>query len=79
MLRQEPDGSMAVTKGGLTLYIEPECHLKPSKKSAKVGESIAIWMPKNRLQNGCYLAVSNVGQEQQGNPDARFRSRANLF
>ncbi|QSJ14927.1 hypothetical protein JYQ62_24060 [Nostoc sp. UHCC 0702] len=69
VLRQEPDGSMAVTKGGLTLYIEPDCHLQPSTKSVKAGESVAIWMPKNRLQNGCYLAVSNVGQEKQGNPD----------
>lgn len=70
VLRREPDGSMAVTKGGLTLYVEPDCHLKPSSKSAKVGQLISIWMPKNRLQNGCYVAVSNCGQEQQNNPDA---------
>ncbi|MEA5582214.1 T3SS effector HopA1 family protein [Nodularia harveyana UHCC-0300] len=70
VLTLEPDGSMAVTKGGLTLYIEPDCHLKPSKKSPQLGESVAIWMPKNRLQKGCYLAVSNVGQEKQGHPDA---------
>ncbi|TVP62142.1 MAG: hypothetical protein EA343_12275 [Nodularia sp. (in: Bacteria)] len=70
VLRLEPDGSMAVTKGGLTVHIEADCHFKPSKKSAKIGESVAIWMPKNRVQKGCYLAVSNVGQEKQGNPDA---------
>jgi hypothetical protein len=70
VLRREPDGSMAVAKGGLTLYIEPECHLKPSAQSAKVGELVAIWMPKNRLQNGCYVAVSDHGQEKQGSPDA---------
>ncbi|MFN6564493.1 MAG: T3SS effector HopA1 family protein [Nostoc sp. ChiSLP01] len=70
VLRQEPDGTMAVTKGGLTLYIEPDCHLESSKKSTKVGDIVAIWMPKNRLQNGCYVAVSNVAQEQQSNPDS---------
>ena len=70
VLRKEPDGTMAVTKGGLTLYVEPDCHLKSSKKSTKVGDMVAIWMPKNRMQNGCYLAVSNVGQEQLSNPDA---------
>jgi hypothetical protein len=70
VLRKEPDGSMAVTKGDLTLYIEPNCHLKPGKKSAAVGESVAIWMPNNRLQNGYYLAVSDVGQEQISYPDA---------
>ncbi len=69
VLRLEPDGSMAVTKGGLTLYVEPDCHLKSSKKALKPGELIAIWMPKNRLHNGCYLAVSNIGQERQSNPD----------
>jgi hypothetical protein len=69
ILRLEPDGSMAVTKGGLTLYIEPNCHLQPSQKSAKAGDFVAIWMPKNRLQNSCYLAVSNIGQEKQDNPD----------
>ncbi|MBD2361089.1 hypothetical protein H6G36_07835 [Anabaena minutissima FACHB-250] len=72
VLRKEPDGSMAVIKDGLTLYIEPDCHLKPGKKSAQVGESVAIWMPKNRLQNGYYLAVSDVGQEQQGNLDVNL-------
>ncbi|MBD2682093.1 MULTISPECIES: T3SS effector HopA1 family protein [Nostoc] len=70
VLRQEPDGTMAVTKGGLTLYIEPDCHLESSKKSTKVGDKVAIWMPKNRLQNGCYVAVSNVAQEEQSNPDS---------
>ena len=65
ILRIEPDGSMAVNKDGLTLYIEPECHLQPRKKSPKVGELIAIWMPKNRLQNSCYVAVSNIGIENQ--------------
>ncbi|MBW4617046.1 MAG: hypothetical protein KME21_28155 [Desmonostoc vinosum HA7617-LM4] len=70
VLRKEPDGSMAVTKGDLTLYIEPDCHLEHSKQSAKIGDVVAIWMPKNRLQNGCYLAVSNVGQERQSHPKA---------
>ncbi|MBR8834332.1 MAG: hypothetical protein DSM106950_09930 [Stigonema ocellatum SAG 48.90 = DSM 106950] len=70
VLQQEPDGSMAVTKGGLTLYVERECHLEPTIKSVKAGEFVAIWMPKNRLQNSFYVAVSNVGQEQPGSPDA---------
>ncbi|WP_016950293.1 T3SS effector HopA1 family protein [Anabaena sp. PCC 7108] len=70
VLRLEPDRSIAVTKAGLTLYVEPECYLKSRKKSAKVGDSIAIWMPKNRLQNGCYVAVSNVGEEHPNTPNA---------
>lgn len=72
VLRLEPDGSIAVNKGGLTLYVEPDCHIKKSKKSVKVGELIAIWMPKNRIDNGYYLAVSDVGQERQSNPNANL-------
>jgi hypothetical protein len=68
--RLEPDGSMAVTKGGLTFHIEPNCHLKTSKKSIHVDECVAIWMPKNRLKTGSYLAVSNIGQEWQSTPNA---------
>lgn len=64
VLRLEPDKTIAVTKNGLTLYVEPECYLKTGKKSIKIGDLIAIWMPKNRLQNGCYIAVGNLGQEQ---------------
>ncbi|WP_353929516.1 T3SS effector HopA1 family protein [Okeanomitos corallinicola TIOX110] len=65
VLRIEPDHSIAVTKNNLTLYVEPECYLKKQKKSLKVGNLIDIWMPRNRLQNGYYVAVSNLGQEQQ--------------
>lgn len=70
VLRQEPDGSMKVTKGGLTLYIERDSHLEPKMQSAKIGDIIAIWMPKNRLQNGFYVAVSNIGQDLQPNLDS---------
>ena len=74
VLRREPDGSIAVTKGGLTLYIEYNSNLEPSTQTAKVGEYINIWMPKNRLQNGFYVAVSNVGQGLQAHPDADLGS-----
>lgn len=69
LLRREPDGSIAVSKGGLTLYVEYNHNLEPSTPTAKVGDLINIWMPKNRLQNGFYIALSNVGQDLQTNPD----------
>ena len=71
VLRKEVDGSLAVCKGGLTLHLERDLHLQPNQKNAVVGKSVEIWMPKNRLQNGYYVAVSNVGQEQQ-NPDVNL-------
>lgn len=60
VLREETDGSLAVTKGGLRLHIERDKHLPPAQQAAKVGDAVAIWMPKNLVQNGFYMAVGNV-------------------
>ncbi|MEA5598442.1 T3SS effector HopA1 family protein [Rivularia sp. UHCC 0363] len=63
VLRQEDDGSFAVTKGGLTLHIEREQHLRTEEQSAEVGNLVAIRMPRNLVQNGFYMAVSNAGAD----------------
>ena len=64
VLRKEPDGSLAVSKAGLTLHVE-ENHLEPNTLSSRVDDLIAIRLPKNRLNNGFYLAVSNSAKQQQ--------------
>jgi hypothetical protein len=66
VLREEPDGSLAVNKGGLTLHIERDRHLHPTEASATQSNFVAVWLPPNRLRNGFYLAISNYGQEQGG-------------
>ncbi|MBH8578132.1 hypothetical protein I8752_35350 [Nostocaceae cyanobacterium CENA369] len=63
VLRQESDGSIAVTKSGLTLHIERDRHLQPTERSASVGSIVAIRMPRNLVQNGFYMAVSNAGPD----------------
>lgn len=63
VLRQEPDGSLAVKKGGLTLHIERDRHLQSTEQSTAVGDSVAIRMPRNLVQNGFYMAVSNAGSD----------------
>lgn len=63
VLRQESDGSLAVNKGGLTLHIERQQHLQTTEKPAAVGDSVAIRLPKNLVQNGFYMAVSNAGSD----------------
>ncbi|MEO1430177.1 MAG: T3SS effector HopA1 family protein [Cyanobacteria bacterium J06633_8] len=60
ILREETDGSLAVKKGSLTLHIEREKHLQDCQRNAVVGDNVAIRMPKNLIQNGFYLAVSNT-------------------
>ncbi|MDJ0619352.1 MAG: T3SS effector HopA1 family protein [Calothrix sp. MO_192.B10] len=60
VLREESDGTLAVTRGGLRLHIEREKHLPASEQSATVGDSVAIRMPKNFVQSGFYMAVGNA-------------------
>ncbi|MEH2319602.1 T3SS effector HopA1 family protein [Nostoc sp.] len=67
VLREETDGSLAVTKGGLRLHIERNKHLQPTEVAAVVGDSVAIKMPKNLVQNGFYVAVSNAASESGEN------------
>jgi HopA1 effector protein family len=61
VVKEETEGTLAVQKGGLTLHIERDRHLQPEEKAATVGNSVAIKMPKNLVQNGFYMAVSNAG------------------
>ncbi|MGM3308785.1 T3SS effector HopA1 family protein [Anabaena sp. WFMT] len=61
VIREETDGSLAVNKGGLRLHIQRDKHLKTTEKAAVLGDIVAIRMPKNRVQNGFYMAVSNQG------------------
>ncbi|MEA5516751.1 T3SS effector HopA1 family protein [Nodularia sp. UHCC 0506] len=75
ILREETDGSLAVKKGELTLHIERDAsgdrryrHLQDTEKSATVGNTVAILMPKNFVQNGFYMAVSNQGVEDYTHP-----------
>ncbi|MGK7921419.1 MAG: T3SS effector HopA1 family protein [Trichodesmium sp.] len=61
ILKEENDGSLVVTKGGLKLHIEREKHLKNAQKNSTIGDLVEIKMPKNLVQNGFYMAVSNSG------------------
>lgn len=61
VLRQENDGSLAVTKGGLTVHINRDRHLQSPEYAADVGDWVAIRMPRNLVQNGFYMAVGNAG------------------
>ncbi len=70
VLHQESDDSLAVIKGGLTLHIERDRHLQSEEQSAAVGDTVAIRMPRNLVQNGFYMAVSNAGPDNRGNPDS---------
>ena len=61
VIREEDDGAIAVTKGGLTVHLQRNRHLKSADEAIAVGNPIAIRLPKNLVQNGFYMAVSNAG------------------
>jgi HopA1 effector protein family len=65
IVRHESDDSLVVAKGGLTLHVNRERHLKTVDQSTAVGEFVAIRMPRNLVQNGFYMAVSNSGLSPQ--------------
>jgi hypothetical protein len=68
VVRQEADGTLAVSKGGLTLHIEPQQHLQLAEQ-AVMGKLLAVWMPRNLVQSGFYVAVGNAGLRGQSHPD----------
>ena len=61
VIKEEIDGSLAVTRGGLRVHIQREKHLQSTEKGTLVGDVVAIKLPKNRVQNGFYMAVGNQG------------------
>ncbi len=69
VLKEENDGNLVVNKSGLTLYIERHHHLKSEAQSATVGDLVAIKLPRNRVQSGFYMAVSNAGPNNHSHSD----------
>jgi hypothetical protein len=73
ILKAESDRSLVVKKGGLRLHIDREKHLTAAQQQAKVGEVVAIKMPKNMMQNGFYMAVGDLGFNRQQAADTLVR------
>ncbi len=61
IIKEEADGALAVKKGSLTLHIQRDKHLQSFEKEAVLRNIVSIKLPKNRVQNGFYMAVGNQG------------------
>ena len=75
ILKEEDDSNLVVAKGGLKLYIERERHLQSDERDAVVGDTVAIKMPKNRVENGYYVAVSNTRVNSRQDKDESITVR----
>ncbi|MGD1805133.1 T3SS effector HopA1 family protein [Dapis sp. BLCC M126] len=69
IVKEENDGSLVVTKGGLKVHIDRDKYLQTSQKKSAIGDLVEIKMPKNLVQNGFYMAVSNSGVQSYGNSE----------
>lgn len=81
IIASETEDILVVTKGGLTLHANVEKHLSPEVKNATIGDLVTIRLPKNRVQNGFYMAVGNTGARQsdaQERKDVTVRIYFNL-
>jgi hypothetical protein len=72
LIKQEVDGSLAVMKDGLMLHLNREQHLLAEEQMAVEGDVVSVRMPKNLIQHGFYVAVSNVGPSIDGTAEIYF-------
>jgi hypothetical protein len=78
VLSAEDDQTLLVKKAGLRLYIQREQHLSAAEREAIAGEVVAIKVPKNRMQNGFYVAVSDQGFNHPTEDEVLVRIYLNL-
>jgi hypothetical protein len=78
VIKTEDDNVLIVKKGELRLYIKREKYLLEVDRQAQVGDTVAIKMPKNRIQSGFYMAVGNKGFSRQQAADILVRIYFNL-
>jgi hypothetical protein len=67
-----------VKKGELRLYAQREKYLDETDQQAQTGDTVAVKMPKNRMQSGFYMAVGDKGFSRQQPEDTLVRIYFNL-
>jgi HopA1 effector protein family len=76
--QHEADGTYAVQKSGLTLHVNPNKYLSPKTKSAEIGDSVSVLLPKNWIDQDYYVAVSNSGFSDSQNVQYFFNFSADV-
>ncbi len=61
VVQHQASGSLTVKKDGLTVQIHPDRHLRAADRAARMGDTVAILLPRNRLETGYYIAIGNAG------------------
>jgi HopA1 effector protein family len=74
----EDDDILVVKKGELRLYVRREKYLLTAERQARMGDTVAIKMPKNRMQSGFYMAIGDKGFSRLQAEDVLVRIYFNL-
>ncbi|MCU0535360.1 MAG: T3SS effector HopA1 family protein [Hydrococcus sp. Prado102] len=61
VVKKESDNIFSVHKNSLTLKIDRDRHLHTSQGSVTVGNTVAVKMPRNLVEQEFYVAVGNAG------------------
>ncbi len=61
VLQKKENQILVVQKDELMLHISSNQHLKNSEKSIKLGDKVAVLMPKNQIEYSWYIAVGDAG------------------
>jgi HopA1 effector protein family len=61
VLRESSDGLLVAQKDGLTLHVSRDRHLDQTDRAAAIGDRVAIRLPRNLIEDECYVAVGNTG------------------
>ncbi|MBH8574017.1 hypothetical protein I8752_13485 [Nostocaceae cyanobacterium CENA369] len=67
VVKEEMNGILVIEKNGLKLHIDRDVHLQPEERTATVGNSVAIKMPKNLVQSAFYMAIGNAAAHERQN------------
>jgi HopA1 effector protein family len=70
VLRESSDGLLVSQKDGLTLYVSRDRHLDQTDRSAAIGDLIAVRLPRNLIEDECYVAIGNAGPSHPSDPQA---------
>lgn len=68
ILRQEPDGSLAVEKKGVTTYIQRDKYLCLEEQSAAVGDFVSVYTPPDRVLDQFLMAFGNLASFYENSP-----------
>jgi hypothetical protein len=61
------DGLVVVHKDGLTMHIHRDHHL--AEPMVNMGDAVAVRLPNNLMESGCYVAVGNQGPCPKDEPE----------